>query len=125
MTENTKKLLIIEDDAHVSKIYDVMFSKEGYKTIFAASGEEGVIKTTEEKPNLIILDLMLPLKDGFAFLEEIKKNPEVAQIPVIVISNLGQDSDKERALSLGANEYLVKVNYSMQQVIDKAKSYLN
>ncbi|MCK9344742.1 MAG: response regulator [Candidatus Pacebacteria bacterium] len=124
MTELNKKLLIVEDDEHVAKVYDVKFSKEGYQTVFATNGEDAIAKITTEKPDLIILDLMMPLKDGFGVLEEIKKNPDLARIPVIVLSNLGQPSDQERALALGANEYLVKVNYSMQEVVDKVKSYL-
>lgn len=120
-----KKLLIVEDDEHVSKVYEVKFSKEGYEVIFARNGEEGVEKITKEKPDLIILDLMMPKKDGFVVLEEIKKVPDLSKIPVMILSNLGQETDKERALALGANEYLVKIDYSMQEVIDKAKSYLN
>lgn len=124
MDEHKKKILIIEDDEHVSKVYEMKFSKEGYSTIFIVNGEEAVEKITSEKPNLIILDLMVPKKDGFVILEEIKKNPSTASIPVLVLSNLGGKVDQDRALALGANEYMVKVNYSMQEVIDRAKSYL-
>lgn len=125
MNENKKRILIIEDDVHISRVYDVKLKKEGFDTIFAVNGEEGVEKITAEKPDLIILDLMVPRKDGFGVLEDIKKDPELAKIPVLVLSNLGQQSDKDRALALGANEYLIKVNYSMQDVIDRAKSYLS
>ncbi|MFA5997008.1 MAG: response regulator [Candidatus Paceibacterota bacterium] len=124
MSELKKKLLIVEDDEHVSKVYAAKFAKEGYETIFAVNGEEGVKKITEEKPDLVILDLMVPKKDGFTVLEEIKKIPELAKIPVIILSNLGQESDKARALALGANEYLVKIDNSMQDVVDRAKAYL-
>ncbi|MBI5401038.1 MAG: response regulator [Candidatus Yonathbacteria bacterium] len=119
-----KKILLIEDDEHVAKIYEIKFSKEGYDIVLAANGEEGIEKIISEKPDLIILDLMMPKKDGFTVLEEIKKNPDIASIPVIVISNLGQQSDQDRALAIGAKEYLVKVSYSMQEVVDKAKNYL-
>lgn len=124
MIENKKKILIVEDDEHISKVYGVKFAKEGYDTLFVTSGEEGVNVTATEKPDLIILDLMLPKKDGFFLLEEIKKVPELAKIPVIVLSNLGQELDKTRALGLGANEYIVKVDTSMQEMVDRAKSYL-
>ena len=119
MDERKKKILIIEDDEHVSKVYEIKFSKEGYDTIFVVNGEDGVEKIATEKPDLIILDLMVPKKDGFVILEEIKKNPELAKIPVLVLSNLGQQSDKDRAMSLGANEYLVKVSHSMQDRFNK------
>lgn len=124
MNAHKKKILIIEDDEHVSKVYEMKFSKEGYDTILVTNGEEAVEKITSERPDLIILDLMVPKKDGFAVLEEIKKDQGTAGIPVLVLSNLGGKGDQERALALGANEYMVKVNYSMQEVIDRAKSYL-
>lgn len=124
MDEHKKKILIIEDDEHVSRVYEMKFSKEGYSTVFVTNGEEAVEKVVTERPDLIILDLMIPKKDGFAILEEIKKDPALAKIPVLVLSNLGGKGDQDRAMSLGANEYMVKVNYSMQEVIDRAKSYL-
>lgn len=124
MGEQKKKILIIEDDEHVSKVYEMKFTKEGYNTVFVANGEEAVEKITSERPDLIILDLMVPRKDGFMILGEIKKNSNTANIPVIVLSNLGGKGDQDRALALGANEYMVKVNYSMQEVLDKAKGYL-
>lgn len=125
MNEQNKKILIIEDDEHVSKVYQVKFAKEGYETVFAKNGEEAIIKVSESIPDIIILDLMIPKNDGFFVLEEIKKNPNLQNVPVIVLSNLGQDSDKTRALELGASEYLVKVEHSMQEVMDKVKSYLD
>lgn len=124
MDENKKKILIIEDDEHVSRVYEMKFSKEGYNTVLVTNGEEAVEKVTSEKPNLIILDLMVPRKDGFVILEEIKKNPNAANIPVLVLSNLGGKNDRDRALALGAVDYMVKVENSMQDVIDRAKKYL-
>jgi len=124
MEEHKKKILVIEDDEHISRIYDIKFSKEGYDVVFATNGDEGIEKINTVKPDLIILDLMIPKKYGFAVLEEIKKNPQLAHIPILVLSNLGQKSDQERALALGAKGYMVKVEYSMQEVVDMAKSYL-
>lgn len=124
MNENRKKVMIVEDDEHISKVYEVKLAKEGIDASVARDGFEAVAKITAEKPNLIILDLMVPKKDGFGVLEDIKKVPELAGIPVIVLSNLGQKADQDRALGLGANEYLVKVDYPIQEVIDKVKGYL-
>ena len=124
MNETTKKVMIVEDDEHISKVYEIKFAKEGISTSVARDGEDAVVKITAEKPSLIILDLMIPKKDGFWVLEEIKKNPDLATIPVLVLSNLGQKSDQERALGLGANEYLVKVDFSIQDIIEKVKGYL-
>lgn len=124
MNEGGKNILVVEDDQHIAKIYETKFSKEGYNTILAVNGEDAIQKATAQKPDLIMLDLMVPKKDGFVVLEEIKKVPNLASVPVIVISNLGQASDKDRALALGANEYMIKVEYSMQEVVDMAKKYL-
>jgi len=124
MDEHKKKILVIEDDEHIAKIYELKFLREGYDTVLVTNGEDGIEKITSERPDLIILDLMLPKKDGFAVLEEIKKSPQLANIPVLVLSNLGGKSDQDRAKSLGAREYMIKVNFSMQEVVDKAKSYL-
>lgn len=124
MDEHKKKILIIEDDEHIARVYAMKFLKEGYNTVLVTNGEQAVEKVTSEKPNLIILDLMVPKKDGFAILEEIKRKQDTASIPVLVLSNLGGKDDQDRALTLGANEYMVKINYSMQEVIDRAKSYL-
>jgi len=124
MDTNNKKVMIVEDDEHISKVYEIKLAKEGVETSLARDGEEAVVKITAEKPAIILLDLMLPKKDGFWVLEQIKKNPELASIPVIVLSNLGQQSDQDRALALGANEYLVKVNYPIQEVVNKVKGYL-
>ncbi|KKT30119.1 MAG: OmpR-like protein [Parcubacteria group bacterium GW2011_GWA1_44_13] len=124
MDEHKKKILIIEDDEHISRVYEMRFLKDGYNTVLVANGEQAVEKVTSEKPNLIILDLMVPRKDGFAILEEIKKNPSTASIPVLVLSNLGGKDDQKRALGLGANDYMVKVENSMQEVIERAKKFL-
>lgn len=119
-----KKVMIVEDDEHISKVYEIKLRQEQVGVSIARDGEEAVAKIIAEKPDVIVLDLMLPKKDGFWVLEEIKKDPETARIPVIVLSNLGQKSDQDRALALGANEYLVKVDYPIQSIVDKVKEYL-
>ena len=124
MDTNKKKVMVVEDDDHISKVYEIKLAKEGFDVILARDGEEAVTKITAEKPDLILLDLMLPKKDGFGVLEDIKKVPELARIPVLILSNLGQKSDQERAIVLGANEYLVKVDYPIQEIVDKVKGYL-
>lgn len=124
MDENKKKVVVVEDDEHISKVYEIKLAKENIAAMVARDGEEAVVMINTEKPDLIILDLMIPKKDGFGVLEEIKKNPDLAKIPIIILSNLGQKKDQDRALGLGANEYLVKMNYSIQEIIDKVKGYL-
>lgn len=93
--------------------------------VTAIDGEEGLRKIYGEKPDLIILDLMLPKKDGFEILKEIKDNKDVKDIPVIILSNLGQDNDIKRGLELGAVDFLVKIDYSIAKVVEKIKNALN
>lgn len=118
-----KKILIIEDDEHIFKVYDIKLSKEGANVSVAHDGDEAMVKVLE-KPDIILLDLMIPKKDGFSVLEDIKKNSDLSHIPIIVLSNLGQQKDQERAMALGASEYLIKVDYPIQDVIEKVKGYL-
>jgi len=124
MVDSQKRVLIVEDDEHISKVYEIQLAKENLQVILARDGEEAVKMIESEKPDLIILDLMLPKKDGFWVLEEVKKNPKNLKAPILVISNLGQKIDQERAMALGATEYLVKIDYPIQDIIDKIKSYL-
>lgn len=114
----------MEDDEHIAKVYAIKLEKEGIDVSIARDGEEAIIKIATEKPDLIILDILLPKVDGFGVLEEIKKVPELGAIPVIVVSNLWKEEDQYRALALGANEYLIKVDYPIQEIIDKVKGYL-
>lgn len=122
--DKQKKVMIVEDDEHIAKVYSIKLTREGILSSIASDGEEAVAKITAERPDLILLDIILPKKDGFWVLKEIKQNPELANIPVIVLSNLWQQSDHERALVLGANECLVKVDNPIQDIIVKVKGYL-
>jgi len=92
--------------------------------ITAYDGEEGLKRAKQELPHIILLDLIMPVMDGFDVLEQIKANPDLKHIPVLILSNLGQDSDINKAKELGAVDYLVKANWSLQGVIDKIKSHL-
>ncbi|MBT4384383.1 response regulator [Candidatus Peregrinibacteria bacterium] len=118
------KILIAEDDKFLGQIYEVKLTKEGYEIIRAVNGEEAVAKALSEKPSLILLDLVMPKKDGFAVLTEIKANPETQNIPVIIMSNLGQESDKKKGLELGAVDYLVKANLSIEDMMLKIKTHM-
>lgn len=124
MADTQKKVLIVEDDEHISKVYQIQLAKEGLAINLAQDGEEAVRLINSEKPDLVILDLMLPKKDGFWVLEEIRKDSKNSKIPILVISNLGQKTDEKRAMDLGASEYLVKIDYPIQEIITKIKSYL-
>ncbi|MDD5152395.1 MAG: response regulator [Candidatus Pacebacteria bacterium] len=122
--EKQKKILIVEDDEHISKIYKIKLANDGVLVLIALDGEEALAKIIEERPDLVVLDVMLPKKDGFWVLEQLKKKPELSKIPVIMLSNLGQKVDQDRAIALGAREYLVKVDSPIQTVIAKMKAYI-
>ncbi|HEX8994298.1 MAG TPA: response regulator, partial [Candidatus Paceibacterota bacterium] len=124
MAESKKKVLIIEDDEHVSHAYSIKLGMEGFDTVIADDGDLGVAKAGSEHPDLIMLDIMLPKKNGFEVLEAIKKDPATKSIPVIVLSNLGQQSDIEKAQSLGAAEYLTKIDHSIKDIVDRVKGHL-
>jgi CheY-like chemotaxis protein len=98
--------------------------KMGYDLIAAVDGEEGVEKAKSEKPEIILLDIMLPGIDGFGVLAQVKADPSTADIPVIILSNLGQREDIDRALKLGATDFLVKAHFTPQEIIDKIEQYL-
>lgn len=124
MNQVQKKVLIVEDDPHISRVYEIQLMKEGLLTVIAHNGEDALKLAEDENPDLVVLDLMIPKKDGFWVLEEIRKEPKFSKIPILIISNLGQNDDKKRALDLGATEYLIKVDQSIQKIIDKIKEYL-
>ena len=125
MDQNQKKILIVEDDIQTSRVYESQLAKEGFLTILARDGEEALKLLIYGRPDLVILDLMIPKKNGFEVLGEIRKNPEFLKIPILIISNLGQSGDKDRAMGLGATEYLVKVDHPIKEIISKIKAYLS
>src|SRR4030042_4237690 len=119
-----KKILIIEDDKFLRELIAKKILSEGMDAIEAKDGEEGLRKLEEEKPSLVLLDLILPGIDGFEVLAQIKKDPTLPQIPIIILSNLGQRDDVEKGLSLGAIDFLIKAHFTPQEIIEKIKSVL-
>jgi len=119
-----KKILFIEDEMRLHKSFEEMFKTENFELISSYDGESGLRLAEETIPDLILLDLILPRKNGFEVLEEMKKNPRLSNIPVVVLSNLGGDQDIQRALSLGADVYLEKANYSLEDILEKIKEIL-
>lgn len=119
-----KKILIAEDDQYLINSYRVKFSKSGFDVRMAFDGDE-VFKVLENfTPDIILLDLVMPGKDGFTVLSELKRNEKWKKIPVIVTSNLGQPEDMEKAKSLGADDYLVKVQVSLEDIVNKINTLL-
>ncbi|MDP2910546.1 MAG: response regulator [bacterium] len=119
------KILIIEDDQLLRKIISRKLKKEKYKVIEATDGEEGLRSAQLENPDLILLDLVLPEIDGFEVLARLKKNPNASEIPVIILSNLGDEEKVEAGLKLGAVDYLIKAQLNPGDIINKIKKVLN
>lgn len=120
------KVVIIEDDQFLSELCQTKLSKEGYVAITALDGESGVEKVVQEKPEIVLLDILLPGIDGFEVLKRIKSNPdpEIKNIPVLLLSNYGQESKIQKGMSLGAVDYLVKANFTTNEIVNKIKSVI-
>ncbi len=124
--ENTnKKILIIEDDEFLRSLTAKRLEKENYAVEAAVDGETGVAAVEgSEPPSLILLDLLLPGLDGFEVLKRIRANEKTKAVPVIIFSNLGQKEDIEKAKALGANDFLIKANFTLDDVVTKIHSLL-
>lgn len=119
-----KLIFVVEDETAYGNILKNKLEKEGYDVVLIRNGKEVFEFAKTKKPQLIILDLILPGKNGFEILSEIKKDKELCDIKVIILSNLGQNEDKEKTLALGANGYLVKSDETFYDVIEKINKLL-
>ncbi len=121
----TKKILIIEDEQILGEIILNKLASEGYQVFLATDGEQGMQKIRELLPDLVLLDLVMPKKNGQEVLEEIKNDATLKNIPVVVISNSGQQSEIERVVELGVRDYIIKAQFSPDDVLEKVRKYLN
>src|SRR5947207_2884263 len=119
------KILIVEDDPQISRIYHRIFSLEGYTVELAGDGEEGLMKTKSFQPSLILLDITMPKLNGMLVLEALKADEETKKIPVIMLTNLAGDQNKQAALAKGAINYLTKSDYEPAQVVNIVKQTLH
>jgi len=117
------KILLIEDDKFLRTVLERKLMNEGFEVISAVDGDEALEKIISNKPDIVLLDIILPKKSGFLILENIKKDPELSKIPVFIVSNLGQEEDVKKGLSLGAIEYFVKAKVSLDDIVKKMKEY--
>lgn len=118
------KILVAEDDRFLMKIYTDTLTRENFEVIQATNGQEAITKIKTNLPDLILLDLVMPIKDGFETLEELKLDSKTKNIPVIILTNLGQETDIKRGKDLGAIDYLVKSDLSTKEIINKVKQYI-
>jgi len=119
-----KTILFVEDESALQKAFGELLKQEGYEMISALDGEAGIKLAKAKKPSLILLDLILPKLHGFEVLKILKGDEGTKDIPVIVLTNLEEAEEVERAIELGATTYLVKAQYSLEEVVDKIRKAL-
>ncbi|MCK5084998.1 MAG: response regulator [Candidatus Pacebacteria bacterium] len=121
--DNKKKILVVEDEATLQKALNDVLVQEGYNVLSALDGMLGLDLALKEKPDLILLDVILPKMDGFEVLKKLREND--SQIPIIILTNLSDISDIQKALDLGATTYLVKADFHLDDVLKKIKETLS
>lgn len=124
MPDKKIKIVLVEDDKFLSKMYQSKLSMEGMEVKAAYDGEEGIEMVKKEKPDIVLLDIVLPKIEGWDVLKAIKDDLETKDIPVIILSNLGQEDDVRKGQSYGAADYLIKAHFVPREVIEKIKSVL-
>jgi DNA-binding response OmpR family regulator len=118
-----RKILIVDDEPHVIRSLTFVLEKEGYNVSSATNGEEAMAKVQESKPRLILLDVMMPKKNGYEVCQEVKNNSSLSDIHVIMLTAKGQEADREKGFSAGADEFMTKP-FSLKAVVDKVKEIL-
>lgn len=124
MEPSQTKILIVEDEEILLTALSEELKQEGFNVVGAKDGIEGVEATIKEKPDLVLLDLVMPRLDGIGALKQMKDNAEIRDIPVVILTNLSDYDKISDALSLGAMDYLVKANYRLEDLVNKIKTVL-
>jgi DNA-binding response OmpR family regulator len=118
------QVLLVEDDVFLASIYQKKFEMEGFKITVADNGEKGLAEAKKKRYDIILLDILLPKLDGFAVLERLKNDAETKDVPVILLTNLGQKDDVEKGLQAGAVDYLIKAHFKPSEVVQKVRTVL-
>lgn len=124
MAIKTKTILLVEDDTIISSMYKAKFEDDGFKVLTAQDGASGLELIKKEKPDIVMLDVIIPGLDGFSVLEEVKKDAATKDIIVIMLTNLGTEDDRAKGYKMGAADYLVKASLTPAQVSEKIKEFL-
>lgn len=119
-----KKILLVEDEEIMINLLEKKLTQEGYDVTVAVNGEEGLEKMKEQKPDVVLLDIIMPKKGGFEVMEEMNKDPVLKEVPVIIISNSGQPVELDKAKELGAKDWLIKTEFDPQEVLDKVRKQI-
>jgi len=120
---NKTKIVLVEDDEILAKVLHEELVEAAFEVALAEDGEAGLTAVRKNMPNLVLLDLVLPKKHGFEVLAELKKAPETRDIPVIILTVLGADEDIKKGLELGANDYIVKSQHAVAEIVEKVKDF--
>src|SRR5438045_8036685 len=118
------KILLVEDDVNLREIYSARFAAESYQVITASDGEEALATAVRERPDLIVLDVMMPKISGFDVLDILRSTPETKETKVIMMTALSQETDRQRGEALGANKYLIKSQVTLEDVVNAVKEAL-
>jgi DNA-binding response OmpR family regulator len=118
-----KKILLVEDEPTLVDLCKLKFTKEGFNVISALDGESGLQLARMEKPDLIILDILLPVRNGIDFLKKLRAEPDISKTPVFVFSCFDDSAIKKQAFDLGAEDYVLKTKYTLDQLVEKIKAY--
>lgn len=124
MNEKKKKILLVEDDEMLVNMYSDKFRREGYDVETAMNGADGLKAASSYRPDIILLDIVMPKMDGFAVLKKLKKKMDTKDIPVLLLTNLGQEEDVKKGKELGAADYYIKANHTPAQIVLKVKEVL-
>ncbi|HBG81432.1 TPA: response regulator [candidate division CPR2 bacterium] len=124
MADSKPYILIVEDDPYILKMYELKLGMAGYDVKTAINGRLGLDKVREKKPDLILLDILMPEMDGFEVLEHLKGDPDTKGVPVLVLSNLGQEDHINKAMSFGVQGFIVKSQYTPSQVVETIKGVI-
>jgi DNA-binding response OmpR family regulator len=118
------KILLVEDDQDLQEMYETKFTMEGFEVVKSENGADALNRVAATKPQIILLDIVMPEIDGFQVLKDLKADPATQNIPVILLTNLGQEGDIKRGMELGAVDYLIKANFTPNEVVAKVKKAL-
>jgi len=119
-----KKILLVEDEKILAKMYRDKFTEAGFEVSVTFEAKEGLEMAKKEKPDLIVLDILLPKENGITFLTWLRKTPEISSLAVVAFSNYDDPETKKTALRLGVKDYLIKTNYTPKEIVKKIKNYL-
>ncbi len=122
--EEKIRVLLIEDEKEVAELYKLKLTLDGYEVVVAESGQKGLDEAFKKNPELIFLDIKMPEMDGFEVLKKLRKSPKTESVPVIILSNFDEEDLIQKGLTLGANEYLIKSQFTPEQISEKVKTWV-